>query len=1038
MRLGRTLRGAWWRRDLNLGLALVVAVAIAATAAAPTFAGAATSALVRERVTAADPLDTDVSWAIGVEDPERDLTAAVETARHLTDDADGLFDPTAVSASALAAWPDARPEAPIVLAWREDQCAEVLVTGACPEAPGEVLLPAGSPTARDYPAGSTLRLRQPPPGGGAGRSSTVELTVVGTWVPQDLGPDGWYDPSRWSAGGDVPTLPACDAEPYSEDISASVGPMLTELSTLRGLADVTVHADAALKPTSDVEQVHRADATADQWQADHTPTMLGSATCVAPVSESDIDGVAGPIDEERSRLRSQGVGAAAGAVLVGILAVVLIATMSARRRRQELALLKLRGVRGPRLAREAVAEPLVLVALGTAVGVPMGWAVGALAARSWLDTAVATPLPTSAWLYAGAVAGLAAVGTVVGTWRTLREPVHRQLRPDRRRTTSTAAVLGRVAVFVLAAVGIYQLRHDDTGEPAWWALSVPVVVGLAGGVVAGWLIHLAARSLLASSRARPGNGRYLGSRRLVRDGELMTVVPFAMAAIVLVVVAGGAWATSAQWRESIALLRTGGPIVADSNLEATTTYAATQRADPDGRWLMTALSFPDESGRVYRRLFVDTTRWDRVVGPALAATPTDTPSDVSAETLTALRERVGDADRRYRGTRMATVLDSDLSWFGSSRRASLLVGVTALDGSEHVVSFPLGRQAVTGPTAPAPFCAAGCTVDSLRVRVLGTYSSAVTGRLGIEELRLGSVELLDIDWRVHPAMRRLVSFTRDPDAGLVIRAHGGSISLRPPPEKEPAVPVVVAGGLDLDDPAVALEPGSALGIDGRPRPARVVGEVESLPLIGDEGVLGDLSTFLADLPSVPPLAEVVVVMRTDTPAPVLGAIRSAGVELDQTRSIEANQRLLDQDPYAQGLRFFWLVAASVAVIAAGTVGTALVGQRRNRAHEGASLRVVGLRRRHLRAAVAFEVGTLGVLIAGCGWLGSWLGSWASLPVLPLGRPGAFEPAPEASTSWDMGLLPAVVAAVVVSVAALGVLVPMTVRARPASLRTGGD
>jgi putative ABC transport system permease protein len=1036
--VGRTLRAAWWRRDLNLGLCLAVAAATAATAAAPTFAASATSALVRERLASADPLDTDVSWAVGTDEPARDLDAAIDAAHRLTDDADGQFGPTAVSASALATWPGQTQQPPMVLAWREGQCDQIVVTGACPDQPGEVLLPTGSATAQGYAVGDSFVLRQPVRSQDGDPPSVAELTVVGTWSSRDLGDDSWYDPSRWSAGGQVPTLLDCEVSATSEPISPQTGPLLTDLETLRRLAEVTVHADAAMTVTSDVERVRTAADRADRWQAEPTPLPLAPGMCVAPVSESDIGGVVGPIEDERSRLQRQGVGAAAGAVLIGVLAVVLITTISAGRRRHEMALLRMRGVRGVRLVQEAVAEPLVLVAVGALVGVPLGWLVGAFAARTWLGGDVATSLPGSVWPLAGLVVGLAVVGLVVGLTRTLREPVHRALRPSRRQPASAVAVLGRVAVFVVAAVGVYQLRHDEAADPPWWALTLPVVIGLAGGIVAGWLIQLAARSLTSWSRGRRGSGLFLGSRRLVRNGELLTIVPFAMAAIVLVVVAGGAWGTGAQWRESIAVLRTGGPVAADSSQSATATLAATRQADPDGQWLMTAVTFPDESGRVYRRLFVDTPRWDRVVAPTLADSPADTPSEVSEDALAALGEPPDVPTPMQRGPRISAVIESDLEWDGPSEFAELQLVVIAADSTERVVSVPIRHEGVTSPTVSTPYCATGCTVDSLRIRVPDVYSSSVRGRLTIQTLRLGSIDLLGLDWRALPTLKYQIKVSRPPDGGLAVRSFGESMALVLPPRKESTVPVMVAGGLDLGDPEIALEPGTALGIDGIPRPVRVVGGVDSLPLIGDEGVMGDLTTFLVDNPSVPPLGEILVVMRADTPDSVLAALRSAGVDLGQTRSIATSRELLDQDPYAQGLRFFWLAAALVAVIAVCAVGTALVSQRRIRAQEGASLRVVGLRGRQLRSAVAFEVGAFGILLGGCGWLAGWLGTWVTLPALPLGRPGDFEPLPSVSTAWTMGLLPALAAAALVSAAALAILVPMTVRARPAELRTGGD
>src|SRR5690606_8459782 len=158
--------------------------------------------------------------------------------------------------------------------------------------------------------------------------------------------------------------------------------------------------------------------------------------------------------------------------------------------------------------------------------------------------------------------------------------------------------------FVVAVVGAYQLFQDDRSDPPWWALAMPAVLGFVAGLVAQWLIRRVAAVLTVASRRRlRGNATFVGARRLRRGGDVLAFVPFAMAALVLVIVAGSAWNVGSQWRESTALLRTGAPVAIASGKPTAATLAATHQADPDGRWLMTALSFPEESGRTYRRLY---------------------------------------------------------------------------------------------------------------------------------------------------------------------------------------------------------------------------------------------------------------------------------------------------------------------------------------------------------------------------------------------------------------------------------------------------
>ncbi|HKE70655.1 MAG TPA: FtsX-like permease family protein, partial [Nocardioidaceae bacterium] len=225
---------------------------------------------------------------------------------------------------------------------------------------------------------------------------------------------------------------------------------------------------------------------------------------------------------------------------------------------------------------------------------------------------------------------------------------------------------------------------------------------------------------------------------------------------------------------------------------------------------------------------------------------------------------------------------------------------------------------------------------------------------------------------------------------------------------------------------------------GTALPARTVGTVGTLPLLGNRGVLGDLTTFLDSEPFAAPLGDVVVIARADTPDSVYAALADAGVDPGDRVTIDETRQLLDDDPFAQALRFFWLAAGLVAVIALCAVATVLLSQRPSRAQESAALRVAGMRRHQLRAALVVEVTAVAAFVAACGWLAAWLSTWATLPALPLGEPGDYEPAPDPVITWSSGIVPALVAAIVVGAVAVGLLLPITLRSRPASLRGGGD
>jgi hypothetical protein len=837
------------------------------------------------------------------------------------------------------------------------------------------------------------------------------------------------------AGGQVSAYSGCDSSPSAVTLTSQAAPLLTDVSTLGPIGGRTVFADSALASTGDVGRLRTTAGQVERWQTDGHAETEADGVCAAAVSESDIDGVLGPIDSERDRLESQGTGAAAGAVLIGVLAAVLISAISARRRRYEFALAKLRGVRGLRLGALAMNEPAVAVLAGAVLGVFVGWGVAGVAARAWLGGDVETAVPASAVPFALLVVGFALLGVAAGAVRTLREPIHLQLRPERPRPGSGAAYVARVAVFVGAALGIYQLRRADPSDPPWWSLSLPVVVGLAAGLIAVGVIRWAAGVATAVSRQRRGDGTYLASRRLLRSGDLLSVVPFVVAAIVLTVVASAAWGAGVQWRESTALLRTGGPVAITSDKPPAATLAATRRADPDGDYLMAAVQVEGASSGVYRRLFVDTTRWDRVLAPDLSATSTDVPSDIDPRVVASLRDQTEGDPSMVSGSRLAVSVDVHASLLGAST-PELQVKLVDAAGGPHIAAATLTAHGRTSRTLLVPYCQKVCDVESITIQPVRGYAVYLNGRVTIERLQIGHTDLLtEEDWR--PSNGEAARFHPTADGALTSVMVNRPVSLEVADDAGQSVPVVTAG-VDLSDPESSVGQGMVLGIGGTALPARTVGTVGTLPLLGDRGVLGDLTTFLDSEPFAAPLGDVVVIARADTPDSVYAALADAGVDPGDRVTIGETRQLLDDDPFAQALRFFWLAAGLVAVIAFCAVATALLSQRPSRAQESAALRVAGMRRRQLRSALVVEVTAVAAFVAACGWLAAWLSTWATLPALPLGEPGDYEPAPDPVITWSSGIVPALVAAIVVGAVAVGLLLPITLRSRPASLRGGGD
>jgi hypothetical protein len=862
------------RRWLDAGLAVVVLLLVATAVAGPTVAADVGRTGVRDRLAAEPSERTGLSWVLAGGAPTALLGPAAELGREARD----LFEAPVLGATAVVPLlPGGGADAAAALVWRDGACAEILLDGRCPAAAGEVLVPAGSELAERLPTGTSTTTRD---------ESPVTLVVVGTWSPRAGDDAYWSDAERWRAGAHPYVLDGCDRTPRREPTSELGGPLLTTRETVETLPGVTVTADAALAELTGAREVRQAADYAASWERLGGAVTLGAEdACAALVSSSGLDGVAEPLAQELDVLERQTAGGILGALLLGLVSVGVVAGAGTRRRRHELALLRLRGVHGRRLLRAATAEALVVLGTGAVSGVLVGWVVAAV----WSGT----PAPSVGWP-TWVAGGLAVVGSVLAvclvTAVALREPVARLLRPAAPHRTGTVVVVLLAALGGVAVVGANELRGADPASAPPWGAGLPVLLGLAAGLVAVPVVRLVARAVVRSTRRRRVGAPYLAARRLARRPSSVLHLPLALAGMVCVAVSFAALTAGADWRHSTAALRVAGPVSLPSAGTAAETLAAARDADPDGRWLMTTVT--DGSGvGARRRAYVDAAAWPSVAAPEL---------------------------------------------------------------------------------------------DGTQVEVDGSVVRALAERDG-----------------------------------------------------EGSAPVAVAGSTELG--AVAgSDDGEALDVAGTPVAAHVVARLPALPLVGTEGVLGDLSVLASSGGPDPVGTVTTVVARADTPRSVLAALDEHGLTDEAPQRLSDVRDELGATPSSRGLVLLAAASAVAGAMALVALVTVLVAGRPERVHEQATLRATGIRRAALLRAVWVEAALVGLVLALGGALAAWAATWATLPGLPLGLPSALEPGPVREPDALLAFVCAVVAAAVVALpTALSGRLPER-RTRPAVLLPGGE
>lgn len=668
------------------------------------------------------------------------------------------------------------------------------------------------------------------------------------------------------------------------------------------------------------------------------------------------------------------VGRTPGAVaaMLALYGAVALAEQSARTvvdRSHDIALARLRGLHGSRLVVFAAA-PLLTVSLA-------GIAAGSVAG-TWLASRVARHWAVSYSLDAREV--VVAVGILVGAWLTvalvsaavIRRPLVDALsvRPQRRASHWITTFL-ELLVVAGAALAVYEAHRS---EADWVPTIAPALVALAAGQLVMWV-------LLCTPRLGRRLGLSLTTRRLRRDPDPGSVVRVLVAAAVLLAVTVTGGRAAAEWRDDAGRLRAGGPLVVPFDGGALRAYAAAHDADPDGRWLMAAVSVDDLSP-ADRRVYVDAPRWRAVVGDFVEGTSVAAAGPHMA--------------RLAHETRPVLVqgksLTADVTSVVAGGRGR--IDVTYLSDQGFLQKSRIA-VAATGPaTGSLKACVIGCVVVDV---------AATGGGFDVAGFSAGSTHVL----------------------GPVTHATGA-----PPTVTQPGRGAGPAVALTTSDLANA---GTVTGVDGKPVPVDVVGQVGAVPFVGRSGALLDLGRVLVGAVGTVAGAEPVVVARADTPASVLEQLSRDGGGHPTSYAVVAER--LDRTPQARADFLAVLVAIGVALVALTHLLAWLAGQTARRRAETAGLRVAGVRPRAVRRAYATEAGILAAVVLAASAVAAALTTVPLLEPMPL--VGGWSQAPLLELEVRPGTLTAVVVAVAGVTAALCCLVFTRFGrgARPSALRS---
>ena len=917
---------------------------------------------------------------------------------------------------------------PMTILARDRVCDHVRVTaGTCPQAAGQVMVSAKDLAAWKWQPGVTKFTVRVPGSGVTGEEKSTTLTVSGAY---EVVPDSAYwmrEQLDGKSGALISVgteqVPAIDdfVTPeltFGEDWGQAQGvmalPLRRELFTLGNLDELST------------------------ILATEKPSSAGAPGALVETQlPSIIDGIR--VGQTQLRVIVPLLMAQLGLLAAAIL--LLVAQAAVEQRRPEVALARLRGRSREGAGRIVMGELAVTVAIGLPLGFLLALLLTTLVRWFLLPEGVPFEVP---W-YSVVALAVSAVVCAVAIWLAAR-PVQRLtvsalLRRVSRERTRAFGIVDILAV-ALAAFGLIGLATGSLEGPL--ALVTPTLIALAAGLVAS---RLAVPVAGASGRANLRRGRIgpaLTAFGLERRPTLRKVVTVVSVAVALTVFAANALVVGNRNWSARAEVQTGAPAVIDTDSRNPANLLATVRAiDPTGTVAspvaIVRRTDPKSTATmaVVTKDFEETSfappgepyRLGALAPPDVAPVPLDG-TRVTGRVSWDLTSPQSEASQRPPGQSGAPLPPGVGP--GSEEPSELRISVTTPQGqrlTRVIGQIPLQGKGSMELNALL-LCPDGCRLDGLEFRKTDQQVSQVSGKLSITGLGIDG-KSLDLaapnQWNlfVAPATSSGDTLKQVPATGdtlaLELVSTGAALEL-----SHADVPSVVPGLLAGPMPPGGSAQGfDAVGINGAPLTAAVQQRVDTLPVLGSQGVLVDYETLArlgGRLPDSGTLSVWVAdPARADAVAQSLGA---QGVGILARHSVTAAQDRLEESASAWGLRLAAFTGAMGVLLAALVVLVMTVTGWRVVARDLAALHMSGVPLKELRRSLVREqvvlvlVGTVVGVICGA------VSSFIAMPLIPLFDSAAdpvpaLELAPDTLAIVGSAVVAGVVLVAVGSLAAVG-------------------
>ncbi len=921
------------RRGQAVIVALVAMLACAAAAVAPLYAvravqqvgvAAVAGAPVEERL-------VSVTWSAWGDTGQRPTAAAAmdEARRQFKPSAFTPIDGGLASARLRRAAPG-NAVAEVDVAQREGVCTHLVLTGSCPAAAGEVVVPASLAQQLSLAVGDRMELVE-------GTKKPVPARLVGVY--QVIDPSDAY----WGDGDLVGTGP--------DDGSSDRTTAFTVRATLRSWERATFTYDLVAKPgafdTTDVGQL------AAKLDSDLGRLRTQGYTATTNGLEDMLDRIT------RDR-RNVTLGVGVGVIVLLLLtwfALAVVVKEAAVQAREDVGWWRLHGAPSGRGWVLVLGQSLVPLAAGAVAGAAVGlglWQLLGGAIEGGSDRlALSLSLALVGLVFAGGC-----VAVVVAQVGTLLTPVRDLLRRIPVRRTRWRRPLVDVVLVGLSVYGIVQALVVG-GRVEGLPLLAPGLAALALALVAAWAVPPAATWLATHARYSGRPALVLIAALMARRPETYRLFALVVVAIALVTTAFVGLDTASRTQQERAALEVGADrVITVDAKDAAQLQAVVRRVDPDGTKAMAVVDQPGLGGEA-SMLAVDSDRLAVVAGWREAYGGT---ADEVADALKPTEPK----PVTLRTGRLALAASATDPRGGA---VYLRIRLRATNNGKPI-------DAVVGPltttrdsyTADVPACATGCRL--VGVQVLGRK---LTRPVATTEVRAGAVghglagegthlELYPTPghgrsglsaallsdparWRppvgprdLGPALTtvkaglRLIVPTTSPDVPLE-RSDWAFVADTPMP-----MPALVSGWRPepIDEVRMVPLPGAAV-------PSEVSRTATLVPRHGKVGAMVDLTYAERSVPFALPGSGIPEVWLSPTaPASIVDDLRKAGLTPLRQESLSDRLAQLRAEGTAVGERFHVAVALVGLLLAAGAVLVDATRERPSRAAELSALRTQGV------------------------------------------------------------------------------------------------